>query len=357
VRLQHFEALAPICPVCRVAGREASRLAIHRRITGDGDRIDEGALVCGAAICQSEFPILDGIPFIAADVSRVITVQHAALDRRRDLSDYSRSLIGDAVGPESVYERDRYQISSYGRSHYGDLDPERPLEPERALISIVGAALEATGAAGTGGVWLDLGCSTGRASFELAEATGGLVVGVDLNLAMLQVAAGALRGRVDHPLRRVGLVYDRRDFAVDFAAADRVDFWACDVMALPLADGQITGVLSLNVLDCVSSPLAHLRELGRVLRAGGLAAIASPFDWSTAVTPLEAWLGGHTGRAEHRGSSERELARLLAPADPANAQTRLVIDGEPLELEWEVYIHERASMRYRVHLVSAVRAA
>lgn len=355
MKLGHFEAVAPVCPTCRALGREPAPLAIHQRLAGGGDDIDEGALVCTERMCQAEFPIIDGVPYITANLAQVISGQLDAIERRRDLSEYTRSLLGDAAGPESPRERERYQVSSYARSHYGDLDPDQPLDPDRCLTAVVGPAIELAGAAGDGGLWLDCGCGPGRSSFELAAATGGPVLGIDLNVGMLRVAAGAARGRVSHPLRRVGLVYGRRDFAADFAAAARVDFWACDVLALPFSDGRFAGALSVNVLDCVGSPLGHLRELGRVLDAGAAAVIGSPFDWSTAATPLEGWIGGHTGRAAHRGSSATELARLLAEGDPAGAGTHLVIDGDPREVDWEVYVHERASMRYRVHLRRATR--
>ena len=356
MRLGHFESVSPVCPICRTAGRAPSPLSIHQRLRGEGDWIEEGALVCGETMCQAEYPIIDGVPFIVANLAGVISGQLGALRGRRDLSAYTESLIGDAAGPASQHERDRYQVSSYARSHYGDLDRELPLDPTRSFISVIGPALEVAAAADSGGVWLDCGCGPGRSSFELAAATGGDVLGIDLNVGMLGVAVGATRGQLAHPLRKVGLVYGRRDFEVAFEAAERVDFWAVDVLALPFTDGSIAGALSVNVLDCIASPLGHLRELGRVLSDGAAVAIGSPFDWSTSATPLEGWLGGHSGRATHGGASETELARLLAEGDPAGAMTGLVIEGAAREVDWEVYVHERASMRYRVHLVRAQRA-
>ena len=351
MRIGHLEALAPICPACRLAGRELRPLAIHRRIAGDGDWIEEGSLVCTERFCQAEFPIIDGVPYICANIAGVLANQLGAISRRRDLSSDTESLLGDAAGPDSAHERDRYQVSSYTRSHYGDLDRAEPLSA--GFASVASRAVELAGP--SGGPWIDLGCGPGRSSFELAAATGDRVLGVDLNAAMLGVAAAALGGRIEYSLRRVGLVYERRELAVDFAAADRVDFWACDVLALPFTDATFAGALSVNVLDCVASPLGHLRELGRILADSAAAVIASPFDWSTAATPLEGWLGGHSGRAEHRGRSEVELARLLAPGDPAGAGTGLVIDSAGEDVSWEVYVHERATMRYRVHMVRAVR--
>ena len=101
---------------------------------------------------------------------------------------------------------------------------------------------------------LDLGCSVGRTSFELAKRSDGLVLGVDLHLPMLRLARRVLEtGTVSYARRRVGIVYDRRDFDVAFDDADRVDFWACDAMALPFRDAGFGHAMALNVLDCVNT--------------------------------------------------------------------------------------------------------
>jgi SAM-dependent methyltransferase/uncharacterized protein YbaR (Trm112 family) len=358
VRLAHFEQFQPRCPRCvHAAGIEAAPLVLHhveRRDPDDDDDVLEGALVCPTPTCRFEYPILDGIPVLMAGLRDVVAAQIAELRARDDLSPYSESLLGDAAGPGSDFDRERYHVSTYARSHWGDLDPDRPAPRDETVLALLDAAL-ALLPARPQGRWLDVGCSVGRASFELAAATGDLVLGVDLNLAMLRVAARARRGRLRYPLRRVGIVYDRRDHDVQLATAAQVDFWACDATALPFAAGVAAGALSLNVLDCVPSPLAHLLELGRVVRAGGDALLSTPYDWSIGATPVEAWLAGHSQRAPHRGSSADELRRILSPSDAAGAHTGLVIVDDRDDVPWSVYVHERASMRYRAHLVRAAR--
>ena len=80
-------------------------------------------------------------------------------------------------------------------------------------------------------------------------------LGIDLNFAMLRLASEVLRtGRVSYPRRRVGVVYDRREFPARFANAESVDFWACDAAALPFPAGTFSLAVNMNVLDCVSSP-------------------------------------------------------------------------------------------------------
>src|SRR5690606_26253462 len=126
------------------------------------------------------------------------------------------------------------------------------------VVDVLERGLELAGPLPEGST-LDVGCSMGRPAFELAERRAGLVLGVDLNFAMLRVASRALReGVARYPRRRVGLVYDRREVPLSFPGAERVDFWACDALALPFADDTFALATSFNVLDCVVDPRDHL---------------------------------------------------------------------------------------------------
>ena len=88
------------------------------------------------------------------------------------------------------------------------------------------------------GPLLEVGTSVGRSTFEMAARTDGLVLGIDLNIAMLRIATRVLReGRVKYPRRRIGVVYDQRDFEVSFEAADRVDFFRSGIQKSLFLDG------------------------------------------------------------------------------------------------------------------------
>jgi SAM-dependent methyltransferase len=316
----------------------------------DAGDILEGALVCSERACQREHPIIDGIPVIVADIRSFAEHQMPALLQRDDLSAYTESLLGDVAGPGSPLDASRYQVASYGRVHWGDLDPDEPLPAGEGIAALADAALALLPAAPTG-AWLDLGCSLGRTTFELAARTGDLALGLDLNVAMLRAARGVLRtGRAVYPHRRVGVVYDRKDVPAAQAAAPRVDFWACDVLHLPFADATAAGALALNLIDCVGHPFHLLHEIGRVVGRGH-ALLSSPYDWSTNATPYENWLGGHSQRGDQRGSSAAELRRLLGDEPPDGAPPLRIV-GERDGVPWKVYVHERATMHYQVHLLA-----
>ncbi|MEV0928071.1 class I SAM-dependent methyltransferase [Streptomyces spongiicola] len=104
-----------------------------------------------------------------------------------------------------------------------------------------------------GGVVLDAGCGTGRVLPLLREAVGphGTVLGADLTPEMLLAAVRAGRGR---------------DAALLLA----------DVARLPLRTGAVDAVFASGLIAHLPNPAEGLRELARVVRAGGRLALVHP---------------------------------------------------------------------------------
>ncbi|MFE9673937.1 class I SAM-dependent methyltransferase [Streptomyces sp. NPDC006259] len=104
-----------------------------------------------------------------------------------------------------------------------------------------------------GGRVLDAGCGTGRALPSLRGAVGpsGVVVGADLTPAMLEAAVRAGRDRDGRLL-------------------------LADVAALPLRSGSLDAVFAAGLVAHLPDPARNLRELARVVRAGGTLALFHP---------------------------------------------------------------------------------
>ena len=99
MRRGHFDALQPLCVVCRTA-----RLSVATVIReGDGD-ILEGIAACSNGDCMCEYPIIDGIPIFVANIRAWLTANPLQLLMRDDLSPEIESLIGDVLGPGSAYD-------------------------------------------------------------------------------------------------------------------------------------------------------------------------------------------------------------------------------------------------------------
>ena len=372
MRKQHFEALRPVCPVCRQSaersGGQGWSLGICTIDREEGEHIVEGVLRCSNGACQREYPIIDGIPFLIANLRQYISDNILALYARGDLSELTESIVGDCCGVGSAFETMRQYLSSYAWDHYGDLDPEEPGngldgDPDGGLenggprpgacVRMLKAGLELAGELPEHPI-IDIGCAAGRTALELAHATGQLVVGVDLHLPTLRLASGVIRhGLLSYPRRRVGLVYDRRDIAADLPGRDKVEIWACDATSLPFSRGTFGAAVGLNVLDSVRSPLELLGSIAGALIPGGAAVLSSPYDWSPAVTPIAEWVGGHSQRGRDRGSSAHILRQLLTPGALASSIPGLELEAELSEFPWHVRMHERSVVTYKSHLFVA----
>ena len=228
MRLRHFEAFAPVCPVCARTGPDAAPLVIAHVGARTDETIEAGTLHCPS--CQHEYPIIDGMPVIVPDLAKLMGERGVELMLRDDIDPVLESLLGDAIGPDSWLDAMRQVQSTYGWDGYGDLDPapdDGDLPPGAARRCLA-RLLELAGPGVPGGPVLDLGCAAGRTSFALAKACpDALVLGADMHLGLLRLARRAAGGEVSYPRRRIGLVYDRRRYAVALEGSERVDFWAC----------------------------------------------------------------------------------------------------------------------------------
>jgi len=337
-----FGVFAPHCPTCRARSGSAVPLQLAAwHGTGDG----QGILECQAADCRTRFPVIDGVPVLVADLPRFLNEAGVYLLSREDLWAPVADLFGSLVPPGSWFDATRQHLSGYVRDHWGgfdDGDRDAPL-PGQAW----GLARSALALAGTvSGPVVELGAAAGGVTRALAEALDTNVLGLDLSAPLARFAARALRGGTLHyPLRLSGTAYAEREITVPSPLRGSSDIWIADALVPPLAPQCAGLVVALNLLDCVSDPTALLRAAASLLRPGGQLLLCTPFDWSTAATPAEGWVG----------------ARCLATAAPdlalwAEGVSGLGVVARSGEHGWEVRVHARATMHYRAELLVLRRA-
>ena len=356
MRRRHFAAFAPLCPRCLRAGAGNHPLVLAQVAAEQDGDVLAGVLHCSHAACQMEYPIIDGIPVIVPDLRTYLAERATEWLLRDDLEPALESLLGDAVGPGTWFDVLRQTTSTYAWDGWADLDP---VENETAGLPPPGAArrclerlLQLAGPVAATRV-VDCGCGAGRTSFDLAARhPDALVLGIDVSPTLLRLAHGAMQGRVRYPRRRIGLVYDRRDFPVWPDGAERVDFWACDAAALPFAAGSADLAVALNLLDCVAEPLRLLAGLADLVHRDGQVLLATPYDWSSRATPLETWIGGHSQRGPDAGAAEPFLRRLLTEGAHPQAVPGVRITAEDTDWPWQTRLHDRSAVLYRTHLLA-----
>jgi SAM-dependent methyltransferase len=269
---------------------------------------------------------------------------------RDDLPETIESILGDSIGAGTLFDATRQHLSSYTWDHYGDLDPAAENNSlNSSIVQCLNAGLQLIDKAGDSPI-MDVGCSVGRTTFELAKKYHKLTLGIDINFSMLRVAQNVLHnGEVNFPLRHIGIVYDRQKFNVQFEEREMVDFWACDALALPFIESSYGIATGFNVFDSVTSPRDLLASLEYILKPGGYAILATPYDWSPAATPIETWIGGHSQRGPDHGTPEKILRKLLAGDNPQSIKN-LTIVGEIENHPWSVRVHSRSVTSYQTHI-------
>ncbi len=211
-----------------------------------------------------------------------------------------RYIVSDAPAPPpSHYETDRL-LSEYAEFHYGASYFGVPNFP-CALVALAIEAMQGLAHRSA----LDLGCASGRATFELARHFD-QVTGVDFSARFINQGVHLARGE---PLRYTlvdeGELTEQRSVALaELGLADsaaKVAFYQGDACNLK---PQFTGydfILAANLIDRLYDPGAFLAAIHERLTPGGILLIASPYTWLSEHTPRTQWLGGfRQGGVEHR---------------------------------------------------------
>ena len=191
----------------------------------------------------------------------------------------------------SHYETDKL-MSEYAEFHYGDSYFDVPNFPA-ALAKLAIAAMGNRPAHKA----LDLGCASGRATFELARHFDH-VTGVDFSARFINQGVQLIQqGLLRYTLTDEGdlVFYKERSLAglglenvknkVEFFQGD-----ACNLKSI------LTGydlILAANLIDRLYDPTKFLANVHERINLGGLLLIASPYTWLEEHTKKEAWIGGY----------------------------------------------------------------
>lgn len=339
MRPEIFEELAPVCPRCLHGRAGEHPLVIAERVEERGDQLWHGILHCSNSGCWLEFPVVDGVPVIVADPPGFLQSARAQVLVRDDLPGVMAGLLGDALGP-GEFDTTRQHLSIYAQAHFSDWAGDGAPD----ILVTLDAGLTTLGE--VRGPAIDLGGAVGRGGWELALTAAPVLV-ADLNIAFLRLAQRlALGGEAWFDRRRVGLVYDPTRIVLPAGRRGaRLDFWAVDAMALPFRPGAFGLATAINLVDSVSGPSEAVAEAARVLRPGGGAVFATPHDWSANAADPARWMGGHSQRGPSGGAAEPVLTATLG-------HHGLEPVAERHDLPWTLRLHDRAEMRYRLHLVA-----
>ncbi len=139
---------------------------------------------------------------------------------------------------------------------------------------------------------LDIGCSVGRASFELTK-TFDKVIGVDFSQSFVDTANRLKDEKVLKFDKKIeGDIKEPKSFELVDIDTSKVSFEQGDACDL---DDELEGfdlVIAINLIDRLHTPKKFLEDIRSRLNKDGILIIASPYTWMDEYVKKENWLGG-----------------------------------------------------------------
>ena len=178
---------------------------------------------------------------------------------------------------------------------------------------------------------LDLGCATGRATFELARFCDH-VTGIDFSARFIRVGHDMQqKGFTRYAIAKEGelVSYHERtlaDLGLD-EVRDKVEFWQGDAHNLKAQFTDYDLVLACNLIDRLYEPARFLDHITDRINSGGLLVLLSPYTWLEEFTPKDKWLGG----LKVDGENVTTLEGLRSKLEP-----RYRMIGEPRDVEFVI---------------------
>lgn len=190
---------------------------------------------------------------------------------------------------KNVYESDEL-ISQYCEFHYGDEYFGIKNFPKNS-IELLKPYLKNTKNA------LDLGCSVGRSSFELAKIFDS-VMGIDFSANFINVGVKLKSyDTLTYKIRTEGDIFEEKTISLkDFGLEEiktKVNFMQGDACNLKEIYSGYDLIFCSNLIDRLYYPQKFLDDIPKRVNKDGLLVILSPYTWLEEYTPKANWLGGY----------------------------------------------------------------
>ena len=213
------------------------------------------------------------------------------------------------VNDDNIYETDelvsQYCDFQYGEDHFG---------VKNFAVACAEKAIEYTKDIKQGSA-LDLGCATGRASFELAKAFD-KVCGIDYSARFVQVGVELQKNnKVGYYQNGEGNIKHRFEVNLEELGlskfADKVEFWQGDACNLKPHFTNYDLIMGTNLIDRLYEPHLFLESVHERINADGYLVLTSPYTWLEEYTAKEFWIGGYTDENGNEVSTLDGLKEML----------------------------------------------
>lgn len=220
----------------------------------------------------------------------------------------------------NIYELDD-AVSQYIEFHYGDSYFDVPNFP----VACIKLAIDAAGATPKARA-LDLGCATGRSSFELARVYDH-VDALDFSARLIQTPSQLQSsGLQRYAIQDEGEIVSYKEVSLDDLGytdiSNKVSFMQGDACNLPEKFDNYDLVFAGNLIDRLYDPAKFLDLIKSRIKPGGLLVITSPYTWLADFTERENWLGGFKADTGENFTTLEGIANALAPEFEQQGKTQ-----------------------------------
>lgn len=209
----------------------------------------------GCVSCEARYDCVGGIPDLRLPGPSWIDQQADCLQARRLLAETS-DLSVEAMVRHVYSSRPGWTDARIARRTWEVLSG-----PARLRADVKGWLRPCLNGVGADEPFLDLGCGAGTL-LAAAAAEGHHGIGIDVSMVWLVVASRMIAENGGRPVLAAAMAE-----------------------AMPLADGAVSGVVSLDVIEHVAEPESYLRAIDRVTRPSGWIALATPNRFSLMAEP------------------------------------------------------------------------
>ncbi len=219
--------------------------------------------------------------------------------------------VDETEGEVNVYETDS-MVSMYIEFHYGDEHFGVPNFPVACIDAIKGHIGDRKTERA-----LDIGCASGRSSFELAKIYDH-VDALDFSARLIEAPSGLQqKGSQRYTIQDEGELVTYKDVTLaEFGydkIKDKVAFSQGDACNLADKYTDYDLVFGGNLIDRLYEPMKFLDLIKNRIRPGGLLVLTSPYTWLEEFTARENWLGGFKANTGESYTTLEGLADALAP--------------------------------------------
>ena len=144
---------------------------------------------------------------------------------------------------------------------------------------------------------LDLGCSVGRSTFELAKEFDE-VVGIDFSANFINVGVKLKTyDNLIYKVKKEGEIFEEKSVSLDSLGLEdiknKVTFMQGDACNLKDIYTGFDLIFCSNLIDRLYYPQKFLDDIPSRVNDNGLLVLLSPYTWLEDYTPKENWLGGY----------------------------------------------------------------